>query len=217
MIVFENPLLLSGLIGLLAALLVGGGEFLLHYSSDGYNNRLPYHFMKSLSRRRLIVGHFLAVLAAPLYLVGYWHIYKMLAPAGGVLPTLTVLVGGYGFIIGAVWIGSRALIASIIQTPKAIPSLIADYQLYSESLLQIIRITTVVMSLGFIYLVWQGTTFYPPWMAIFNPLFLLILAFLSYAWAPSVGKYVIPIAMNVAYAIFFMLSLIIAFHKVVLS
>lgn len=217
MIIFESSLLLSGLVGLLAAILVGGGEFLLHYSAEGYQDKSPYHFMKNISQYRLIVGHFLVVLAAPLYLVGYWHIYEMLEPAGGILPILTTLIGGYGFVIGTVWIGSRALIASIIQTPKTALSLITDYQLYSESLLQIIRLTTILMSLGFVYLVWQGTTLYPQWMVIFNPLCLLILALLSYVWRPSVGKYIMPMAMNVAYAVFFMLSLAIAFYRVVLS
>ena len=47
----------------------------------------------------------------------------------------------------------------------------------------------------------------------FNPILLLLLSFVVYVIAPSVGKYVMPIALNVAFFIFFSLSTWIAHKK----
>ncbi|KTD02848.1 DUF6796 family protein [Legionella feeleii] len=211
----DDKIVLTGLIGLVAAVLVGTGEFLLHFTNQGYDSKIPYHFMLDISRNRLTVGHFIAVLAAPLYLVGFWHLYKMLEPAGGSLPLITTMVIGYGFIMGIIWIGSRAMIGSIIQSkigPSDLAALIQSYQLYDESLLQIIRFTTLLGSAGFIYLVFNGNTAYPSWMWVFNPIFLLVSVFLIYLIIPAVGKYIMPIAMNVTYTIFFALSTYFAFR-----
>lgn len=209
-----DKVVVAGLIGLGAAILVGTGEFLLHFNMTGYSSKIPYHFFLDISRKRLIWGHFIAVLAAPFYLVGFWHLYQMLLPSGGKLPAAVALLAGYGFIMGTVWIGSRALIATIVQanTPEN-HELIASYQLYNESLLQVIRVTTLLMSAGFVYLVLRGATFYPTWMWICNPFFILLAVFLIYFFWPGIGKFIMPIAMNVTYTLFFALSTYYAFHR----
>jgi hypothetical protein len=43
-------------------------------------------------------------------------------------------------------------------------------------------------------------------MAIFNPIVLLLLSFILFAIAPEIGKYTLPIALNMGYFIFFSLS-----------
>ncbi|WP_133138874.1 DUF6796 family protein [Legionella genomosp. 1] len=202
-----DKIILAGFIGLAAAVLVGTGEFLLHYTSSGYDSKIPYQFFHDISRKRLLWGHFIAVLAAPFYLVGFWHLYQMLLPAGGKLPAAVALTAAYGFIMGIVWIGSRAIIAAIIQSKtSANAELIASYQLYEETLLQIIRVTTLAMSAGFVYLVLTGSTYYPSWMWALNPFFILLAVFLIYFISPAIGKYIMPIAMNVTYTLFFALS-----------
>lgn len=206
-----NQYLITGSIGCLSACIVGIGEFLLHYASSGYGEKNPYQFMLQLSKTRLTFGHFIAVLAAPFYLIGFWHIYLMLSPAGGFLPILTMMITVYGFIMGIIWIGSRATIASIAQlqfhsNSLSFDELIKRYQLFNESLLMIIRVSTLLMAAGYSYLVYQGHTFYPSWMWIINPFFLLISIFLLYFILPRIGRYIMPIAMNVAYFIFFIFS-----------
>ena len=77
----QNHVILTGLIGILAAILTGTGEFLLHYSEAGnYADDGKYLFLLDVSVCRLNLGHFIGVLGAPLYLVGMWHIYLGLKP-----------------------------------------------------------------------------------------------------------------------------------------
>jgi hypothetical protein len=74
-------LVLTGMLGLLAAILVGTGEFLLHYDPLARFSENGYEFMQAASNQRQTVGHFFGVFGAPLYLIGCWHIYLMLKPA----------------------------------------------------------------------------------------------------------------------------------------
>ncbi len=110
--------------------------------------------------------------------------------------------------------GSRAGIALLAQAnfaaeghnSEVLKELIRYYILHSESLLQVIRVTTLVSSFAFIFMVLTGKTLYPRWMALFNPIVLLLLSFLLFAVAPEIGKYTLPIALNIGYFIFFSLS-----------
>ena len=64
----KNIIMLTGLLGLLAAILTGTGEFLLHYDPLARFSEGPYDFMLAASDERQTIGHFIGVLGAPLYL-----------------------------------------------------------------------------------------------------------------------------------------------------
>jgi hypothetical protein len=108
------------------------------------------------------------------------------------------------------WMSSRAGIGSMVHHPELIAetNLVELYQLRSETLLQVIRVTTLVISAIYVYLVLTGESRYPKWMAATSPIVLLLLNFVIYLVAPSVGKFVMPIALNVGFSTFFVLSLI---------
>lgn len=213
-------IIIAGWIGLLASILVGIGESLLHGQVAYHDPRFPYTFMLNISEERLAAGHFLTVFAAPFWLIGYWHVYKMLSPQNNRTISLFIcLIACYGFIIGTVWIGSRAMIASIVQwealnSNASAEILISKYQYFMETLLHVIRATTLIFSLGFVYLVLTGKTLYPKWMALLNPFLLLLLVFISYFTIPTIGKFIMPIAMNVAQGIFFAFSLLCAYRRI---
>ncbi len=204
-------LVLTGIIGLIAAILVGAGEFFLHFDPLARFSESSYDFMLAVSDERQTLGHFIGVLAGPLYLVGCWHIYLMLKPANQKLAFFGFIVSAYGFMMGASWISSRASIGALIhlgQPSEGIGNLVALYQLRYESLLAIIRATTITISLIFIYLTLTGRSHYQKWHAVFNPILLLLLSFAVYAISPSIGKYIMPIALNVGFGLFFIISLI---------
>jgi hypothetical protein len=167
-----------------------------------------YVFFEAVSENRATLGHFIGVLGSPLYLFGVWHIAKMLQPASKLWSSVAFFVMSYGFIVGAIWIGSRASAAALIaigQDPVA-TGLLTLYGLRYETLLTVIRIAALIFSLIYVSLILTGRTAYPRWMAVFNPIVLILGNFLVFMLVPAVGKYLMPIALNVSFFIIFAIS-----------
>lgn len=202
---------LTACLGLLGAVLVGTGEFMLHFDPQSRFGE-GYAFMADISDGRLTAGHFFAMSGIPLYFVGCWHIFQMLKPAGNKLAFTAFLIGAFGFVMGAVWIGSRASIASLQHYPELIANtnLVELYETRYETLLQVVRLTVLTMSGIMAYMTFRGGTRFPKWMAVTNPFVLILGSFVLYLIAPAIGKYAMPIAMNVAFAIFYSCSLLFA-------
>ena len=205
-----NQIKLTGLLGLLGAVLCGTGEFLLHFDECRLGlGKTGFDFMINTSEARLNAGHFFAVFGVPLYFVGVWHIAEMIKPAGQMMSKVLFLIGSFGFLYGAMWMSSRSSIGSLVHHADLIKdtNLIELYNLRCESLLYIIRITTLVISIIYIKQVLTGLTRYPKWMAATSPIVLLVMNFIVLLVAPEVGRYVAPIALNVGFSLFFLLSL----------
>ena len=205
-----NQLKASGLIGLLGAFICGTGEFLLHFDTARLGlGETGFDFMINITEGRLNAGHFFAVTGVPLYFVGVWHIAEMIKPAGDKISKALFLIGSFGFIYGAMWMSSRSSIGSLVHHPDVFKetNLIELYKLRCESLLNVIRVTTLVISILYIKQVLTGLTRYPKWMAATSPIVLLVMNFIVLLIAPEVGRYVAPIALNVGFALFFTLSL----------
>ncbi len=199
----------AGVLGLIAAILVGAGEFMLHFDALGrFAEGGAYEFMRGINAERTTIGHFLSVLSAPFYIIGFWHIMKMLEPANILASRIAFAIVTYGVIVGAVWIGSRAAISAIINsTSVADPtSYILLYELRYENLLQLTRIAVLVFSVIFIWLVLTGNSHYPRWMALLNPVCLILASFVIWLVAPAIGIYIMPIALNISFALLFMFS-----------
>ena len=210
----KSTIVLTGLVGLLGAVLTGVGEFILHFDAlarFGAENE----FFEGISDQRTTIGHFVGVLGAPLYLVGCWHIKLMLQPANKIWSMTAFFVAAYGFAVGAVWIGSRASISALVNAPTSpeIVQLIGLYDFRYETLLQIIRVTVLALSVIYIWLTLTGRSHYPKWMAALNPILLILVSFIVYAVTPSLGKYLMPIALNVAFFVLFAASIMIARKK----
>ena len=206
-----NKLKLSGIIGLVGALICGAGEFLLHFDpNDAGLGETGYDYMKQLSEQRLTMGHFLAVVGVPLYFPGVWHIAQMIKPAGKLMSNMLFLIGSFGFIYGAMWMSSRSSIGSLVHHPDLISktNLIELYNLRCDSLVNVTRITTLVISIIFVKQVLTGMTRYPKWMAATSPIVLLLANFVLLLVVPTIGRYVAPIALNVGFTVFFTLSLV---------
>jgi len=204
----KNILIITGYIGLLAAIFVGIGEFLLHFDPLGRFSG-SYEFMIGINEERTTLGHFIGVLSAPFYIVGFWHLMKMLEPASEKVSKIAFAIISYGIIIGVVWIGSRANISALVNDFELInqASLISLYDIRYENLLQITRVSVIIFSILFIWLILTGNTLYPKWIAVFNPFFLILLSFGTWIVIPSIGIYLMPIALNFAFAIIFAFSI----------
>ncbi len=197
----------TGQVGLAASILVGIGEFLLHYDTLARYTS-TFAFFEGVTRERATIGHFFGVLGAPLYVIGAYHIYLMLRPAHEVAARIAGLVMAYGCIVGAVWIGSRSSAVELVAA-GGIEEQLALYEMRYESLLQVVRAAVLVLSLIFIWLCVTGRSFYPRAMAALNPISLIIVSFVIFFTIPALGKYMMPIALNVAYFVMFSVSLLV--------
>ncbi len=204
-------MILTGLAGLLAATLVGAGEFMLHFDSLMRYGQ-GFDFFKGVTQSRATAGHCFGVLGAPRYVVGAWHIHLMLRPANRFWAKLAFVVMAYGCIVGGVWIGSRATAAFLVNAISggAVASAIELYELRYESLLTIVRVAVLVLSGIFVWLILTGRSNYPRWVAALNPIVLILASFLVFWLAPEIGKYLMPIALNVAFFVLFSVSTMIA-------
>ncbi|MEP0961531.1 MAG: DUF6796 family protein [Roseobacter sp.] len=204
----KRLIMITGQVGLAAAILVGIGEFLLHYDKLArYTD--TFAFFEGVTRERATIGHFFGVFGAPLYVVGAFHIYLMLRPAHEVAARFAGLVMAYACIVGAVWIGSRASAVELVAA-GSIKEQLDLYELRYESLLQVVRAGVLALSIIFIWLCLTGRSYYPRAMAVLNPIFLIIVAFIIFFTVPAIGKYIMPIALNVSYLILFSVSLRVA-------
>jgi hypothetical protein len=115
----------------------------------------------------------------------------------------------YGCALGGVWMGSRASISALVNAPQfaELGNLVALYDLRYETLLNVTRLAILWVSIIYIWLVSSGRSCYPRWMALFNPILLLLFSFAIWLIMPAIGKYMMPIALNIAFFIFFSLSL----------
>ncbi|MDY0195849.1 MAG: DUF6796 family protein [Sulfurovaceae bacterium] len=204
----NKAVIITGIIGLITTVLVGFGEFLLHYDSLGRFGA-GYEFLRGISDNRTTTGHFIGVLATPFYIVGFWHFMKMLEPADKLWSRVAFAVMSYGIIIGNVWIGSRANISAVINHENISDAalLISLYEMRYEGLLFIMRLCLLVFSGIFVLLVLSGRSHYPKWVTFFNPIFLIFVAFAIWEAIPAIGNYLMPIGLNLAFGLLFLISI----------
>lgn len=186
---------------------------MLQFNLQGGYEAADYAFFGCVPIDRLTTGHFLAVLAAPLYVAVYWHLFKMLEPAGPKLSCLVFLLGAYSFIIGTAWISQRIFLALTVHEINGgaeISGLLMALAERNEPFVNVLRIAMVAVSVIWTFLIVSGKSHYPRWMAIFSPFAILAAIFALYFTFPPIGLYVIPIAMNVAHVVVFSLSLMVA-------
>jgi len=201
-----------GYLGLIASVLVGLGEYFLHYSTSILEHSKDYEFFKFVSLDNLTTGHFLAVIGLPFYFAGYIHIYRMLKSGNETLARVVLAIGFIAFAVGGIWIGSRASIGNIVHLKDTMDAtsyqnLLAHYDSHMEILVKALRIVIAALSIVFTIAILKGGTYYKKWMAIFSPIAILILLVIIGKLIPSIGKHMLPILMNVTHFILFGLSL----------
>ncbi len=203
--------MLMGVAGLAGALIVGLGEGLLQLAPGADYTDPAYGYFALIDTPRQSLGHFISVYAAPLYLLGYWHLTRNLTPERPRLGFALYLLMAYAFIVATVWIGQRFFLA---QTVKAIQdgstntALLEVFAAHNEPFVNALRLAMVVFSIAWIALVATGQSRYPRWMALFSPALLLGAIFGFYFAMPDLGSWTLPTAMNTTHAILFALSLL---------
>ncbi len=201
-----------GYLGIFASILVGAGEYLLHYSASILGHSDNYGFFSYVPLEHLTLGHFLTIIGLPFYFAGYLHIYQMLRPGNEIFARTVLAMGFVAFSIGGVWIGSRASIGNIVHLREALDPLVYQklldhYTDHMEILVKALRAVITVLSIVFIATILKGGTFYRKWMAFFSPIAILVVLVFIGNYLPSLGKHLLPILMNITHFILFWLSL----------
>lgn len=201
-----------GYLGLLGALLVGLGEFYLHYSTNVLNAKSDFAFFDFVPIENLKIGHFLAIIGIPFYFAGYLHIYRMLKSGNETLARVVLVLGFIAFAVGGVWIGSRGFMGSLVHLQNEMPAetyskIITNYNSFLEILVQVLRVVIALLSIAFSWAILKGGTFYSKSMVFFNPIVILIFFVLIGMAIPQLGKYFLPILMNITHFILFSISL----------
>ena len=160
----------------------------------------------------LSTGHFIAVIGLPFYFAGYLHIYRMLKAGNKTFARIVLAIGFAAFAVGGIWIGSRVTIGKIVHlqgdlNPDVYQNLIEHYTSHLEVLVQALRIIILALSVFFVIAILKGGTFYKRWMAIFNPITILLFFVAIGKLIPTLGNFLLPILMNVTHAILFAVSL----------
>ena len=206
----KNALMLTGIGGLIGALGVGIGEFLMQFTQAGELDDVTYDYFLDVKTSHLSFGHFLCVLIGPLYFLGYVHLGRALDKGRGWLGKTVTGLGIYAFGVGIAWIGGRiylGLTRKAVEAGDATPELFRDLADHNEPFINILRFAILVISVLWVYAIVKGKSYYPKWMAIFSPILILVSIFVTYEVSRSVGKYLLPAAMNVTHLLIFGASL----------
>jgi hypothetical protein len=195
-------------IGIIASVIVGVGEYLLHYLPTGPGGEVSMLLDVPLSRASK--GHFIVIIGAPLYFAGYYGLKNLFKSTNPLLARLLFISGILSFSVGGIWVSSRYFGAEVLQRSIGTP----DYKFYLQSyedhyqiLVWALRILMVMVSLCYVTLILKNKIGLPKWLAVSNPIFLLIVIITSIFWCKPLGNHIAPIAMNVAHFIFFGLIL----------
>lgn len=201
-----------GYLGLLGAILVGIGEFYLHYSTNVLSANGEFNFFAFVPIDNLKIGHFIAMIGIPFYFAGYIHIYRMLKSGNENLARTVLALGFIAFTVGGVWIGSRGYLGSLVHLKNDMPAqtyskIITNYNEFLEILVQVLRVVIALLSIVFSWAILKGGTLYKKYMAFFNPIIILILLVVIGMTFPQIGRYFLPILMNITHFVIFSLSL----------
>jgi ABC-type Fe3+-siderophore transport system permease subunit len=199
---------LAAKIAIAAALLGAIADVLLLYSPNGGYEVGDYAFLKDISTNRIVVGHYLGIFFIPLEMLGLFHIYRCLSPAGGWQPWAVVIGALFVGYPGVAYHGMVAFIHTLVNQGTTDAALIEHLRLLSEPVGGALAVGGLAVAGLFAYIVLKKNTFYPKWMAWCNPGTFYILFALSYLVIPPVGNVLLPAAFNLSFLLFFSCSLL---------
>jgi hypothetical protein len=190
-----------------AAAVASAGDLLLLLAANA--GRPEAGALPPPSEGVLVLGHYLGVLAIPVYALGYRQVAAVLAPGSPRIARWVFGLGAYGSALGGSVHGLTALLISTqrrTDTPLADPlAFVAHAGPYLLPLATLVMATLLAGSILYTVAVLRGGTALPPWMAAASPA-LLVAILGTLAW-PSLAlrSFVVPAAPNLAHVIFFAL------------
>lgn len=194
-----------------AAVIATAGDLLLLRAATEAGATPPQPDMPAL--RRLLLGHYLGVLAIPLYALGYWQISRAIAPAGEGRARWMLYVGAYAAAIGGAVHGITALAIAAspaasraASDPMVVLAPFADFLLPLWGVLGTLALAGSVLFAGAVR---TGRTPFPASCAWINPATLVVAIAVGAAALPVLRPVVLPAGPNLAHIVFFGLATVV--------
>ena len=145
------------------------------------------------SPQRLAAGALIAVLTTPLYLAATWHIYLALKPAGKWPSLGPVLLLGIGYVYAPFVHGSFYYVAEMVKLLPVVdaPAQRAVLETATRATMVLFGTYFVLAAItiaGFIWMivtVARGRSRYPRWIAVVNPIVMIVIGSLLSRVLPS--------------------------------
>jgi hypothetical protein len=211
----------AGLVAIGAALACAVGDLALQYTPNSRDLFAPdYRELASIPEWRLLLGHYLGVVALPLQLAGMWLMYQALLPAGQHLAGPIACLGGYSVAVGPALHSMFAILALLVQaevgaapgTRPAVASALERAGPFVNPLGAVILTAILVTYLSYAIVVGFRPTRLPRWMALCNPVTFLMLEALLALAVPGVALVVVPAGLNLAHLGFYLLLTILLWN-----
>lgn len=196
------------LLGVLASIVVGIGEYLLHFSPEGPKGEIEMLLNIPIERAR--IGHFFSIIGIPLYFAGYYGLLKLFRKSHELFAKCLFIFGILSFTVGGIWISSRYFGAVVLQKSQGTASyhyFLSQYDENYQVLVWGLRFLVAMLSIFYTLSILKNKVGIPKWLAIFNPIALLAIVISTLFWIRPLGIHIAPIAMNTAHFIFFLLLL----------
>ncbi|MCP5057902.1 MAG: hypothetical protein GY937_14450 [bacterium] len=181
------------IVAALAAVAASAGDLLLLTTADG-------------PPAGLVVGHYLGVLAIPLYGLGYWAVAQLLAPGRAAAARAVLGTGLFAAAIGGTVHGVTAVIINAAANAQGDSA--EALQAAAAFLLPLwVLLGVAALSASGFYAraVASGATALPRWMALANPLALILLLAAIGGLAGPAQRVLVLAAPNLAHVAFFAL------------
>ncbi len=206
----NKKIVLTGIIGIIASMLMYTGDMLLYFTTEPIQNfeEEIVHIMANLSSTRLILGGLLGPISAFLYMIGFYHIYLLIKPNHDKLAKTLFGLLCVGIFYGGAFHSHFPLLGFISSSQNG--TLLQMAEDYAILHLYFMYIPSLVAYCLLAYLIISKKTFYPVWVVLFSPIILF--------WLSDVMKQLPqPLMMliaggwsNIMFTIFFSVSTILS-------
>lgn len=168
----------AGIVGIITAAVMIAADVLLLYSPEGGYEVNLYAALADVPLPRMVLGHYLGVLAMPFYLIAMWHVYEGLKPGGAWVTVPVIGLSVYSLMMASLYHGSIGLPTAIYQqaagasgeTETALLALADTADVFYGPFGNIVYGTMFLGSAWMMVAILTGHTAYPRWFAFMNPL-----------------------------------------------
>ena len=210
----------TGIIGVLLTIL--SDLILLGRPNSAYSFLiLGTESMADLAQWRITAGTFIGVIALPFQIAGLISVYYGLKPSGRVMPLMVVITNAHAIIMGVAFHMSYAFIGSgwklyyeMGPGNKITSEIVKRFDSYWKIIVIIMLTELLFSSIIYVFLIMKGNSLYPKWMAILNPLCVLICLFPVLLSLPApIGGFIAPAYLNITTMVFLSFSTAVIYKK----